>query len=244
MFHAYPLEASQWDHEVARWSGHFRCLRVDMWGCGSSPPPPAEVSIDGYAASVLDALDERGVVRFAIVGLSMGGYTAFALWRAAPERITAMVLSNTRAGADSDAGRADRERVAERVLSESSIEFLVEPTVDRLLGPRARREAHITDPLRGRIRRCTPAGIAAAQRAMGARPDSSSLLPAIDVPALVIAGADDSVMPRDDVESMARAMPDSRLFEIEDCGHLANLEAPERFGIAVDDFLRSALSVP
>ena len=92
--HAYTLDASQWDHQVAALSGDVRCVRVDLWGCGDSPAPPAETpALDSYAASVLAVLDARGIDRFTVVGISMGGYLAFALLRLAPSRIRALVLS-------------------------------------------------------------------------------------------------------------------------------------------------------
>jgi len=238
--HAFPLDAAQWDHQVARASGRFRCLRFDMWGCGESPAPPDDATLDGFAAAILERLEVLGVDRFSVVGLSMGGYVAFALWRLAAPRINALVLSNTRAGSDTDATRADRELTAERALRESSVDFLIEPNVARLLGARAQREAHITDPLRGMIRRWTPAGVAAAQRAMAARPDSTAMLHDINVPVLVVAGTEDSVISRDQSTAMAGAIGGARFSEFKDCGHLANLEVPELFGIETVDFLASA----
>src|SRR6202140_1578810 len=77
--HAFTLDASQWDHQVAALSGAMRCVRVDMWGCGTSPPPPAgEPSLEGFATAVIAAVDSRHIDRVALVGLSMGGYLAFA----------------------------------------------------------------------------------------------------------------------------------------------------------------------
>ena len=95
--------------------------------------------------------------------------------------------------------------------------------VARLLSPGAQAEAHIVDPVRGRIRRCTPAGIAFAQRAMAARPDSTPLLSSINVPTLVIAGTQDAIIPAPEVLAMADSIPGARSVAL-DCGHLSNLE--------------------
>jgi pimeloyl-ACP methyl ester carboxylesterase len=238
--HAFTLDASQWDHQVAALSGAMRCVRVDMWGCGESPPPPTgKPSLDDFAASVLAALDARHIGRVALVGLSMGGYLGFAVWRLAPKRIRALVLCNTRAAADADGPREDRLAMAERVEREQSVESIVEPMVARLLSPGAQAEAHIVDPVRGRIRRCTPAGIAFAQRAMAARPDSTGLLASIDVPALVIAGAQDAIVAASEVGAMAGSIPGARYAEL-DCGHLSNLEIPRAFNQRLADFLAPA----
>jgi pimeloyl-ACP methyl ester carboxylesterase len=235
--HAFPLDSSQWDHQVASLSGSRRCLRYDLWGCGSSPPPPPNAaSLDDFAAALLQDLDARGVERFAVVGMSMGGHVAFALWRARRERISALVLCSTRASADSEISRADRMAVAARALSDDSTEFMVESNVERLLGAAARSEPHVTDPLRARIRRCSPAGIAFAQRAMAARPDSTALLDGVDVPALVITGRADSVIDPAEQLAMSARIPDARHLEME-CGHLPNLELPYEFNDLIEEFL-------
>ncbi len=175
--HAYTLDASQWDHQVAELSGDFRCVRPDFWGCGDSPlPPPGDPTLAGYAAAVLATMDALGIDRFSVVGLSMGGYIAFELLRLAGTRIRSVALCSTRPGVDADAHRGDRLAIAARVEREHSVESIVEPMLDRLLGPGARNEVHIADPVRGRIRRCTPEGIVFAQRAMAARRDSGDVL--------------------------------------------------------------------
>jgi pimeloyl-ACP methyl ester carboxylesterase len=235
--HAFTLDSSEWDHQVARLSGGIRCVRVDAWGCGDSPAPPdAEPALDGFASAVLEALDARHIDRVAVVGLSMGGYLAFALWRLAPERIRALVLCNTRATADTTEARGDRLAMAEQVEREQSVEAIVEPMVARLLSPHAQAEAHIVDPVRGRIRRCTPAGIAFAQRAMAARPDSTALLASINVPTLVIAGTQDAIIQVPEVRAIADGIPEARFVEL-DCGHLSNLELPRSVSDELAGFL-------
>src|ERR1700688_4613761 len=91
--HAFTLDASQWDHQVAALSGDMRCVRADFWRCGTSPPPPAgEPSLEGFSTAVIAALDAGHIDRGVLVELPMGGYLAFPLWRLAPERIRALVL--------------------------------------------------------------------------------------------------------------------------------------------------------
>jgi 3-oxoadipate enol-lactonase len=238
--HAFTMDASQWDHQVAALSGDMRCVRVDLWGCGDSPPPPAGApSLDAFAASVLDVLDSLNIERVAVVGLSMGGYLAFALWRLAPERFRALALCNTRAAADAPGSRDDRLAMADLVEREQSVEPIVEHMVGRLLSPVAQAEAHIADPVRGRIRRCTPSGIAYAQRAIATRPDSTALLGSISVPTLVIAGTQDAIVGTAEVRAIADGIPGARYAEL-DCGHLSNLEEPRPVSTLLGAFLTPA----
>jgi pimeloyl-ACP methyl ester carboxylesterase len=237
--HAFPLDASQWDCQVAALSGAYRCLRPDAYGCGSSPPPPPGLTLDGVADAVLAALDSQGVDSVAVVGLSMGGYTAFSLLRRAPERVRALVLCDTRAGADSEQGRADRLAMAETVRREG-VEAIVETMASRLLAPRSLAEVHIAEPVRGRIHRCTPEGVAACQGAMAARPDSTPMLASIAVPALVVVGELDAVTPVEEAQRMAAAIPAARCEVIPGVGHLSNLERWDAFNALLGGFLASA----
>ncbi|HEX4755559.1 MAG TPA: alpha/beta fold hydrolase [Candidatus Dormibacteraeota bacterium] len=242
MLHAFPLEASMWDAQVAALSGRYRCLRPDFWGCGASPPPAGQVTIDGYAATLLEELDRIGVSEFAVCGLSMGGYAAFALLRAARDRVTALVLSNTRAAADDDPARAARMKMADDVRA-GGVEAIVEPMTERLLCRRCREEAHIADPVRGRIRMCTDVGVIAAIEAIAGRPDSIPLLGEITVPTLVVCGTDDVIVPLPESRAMAAAIRGAELHAFEGGAHLVNLEQPQAYTSALGHFLDGALPV-
>jgi 3-oxoadipate enol-lactonase len=235
--HAFPLDASMWDTQVGAFSARYRCLRPDMYGFGSSPAPPQGMSLDDVAEAVVAALDARGVRRATVVGQSMGGYLAFPLLRRFADRVERLVLCDTRAGADTDAAREDRLRMAEAVRRSGSVEAIVEPMVARLLAPENAAEFHISDPVRGRIRRATPAGVAAAQEAMALRPDSSALLAKITVPTLVLVGSQDAITPPEEAERMAAAIPGARFEVIEGAGHLSNLERWDAFNAALAAFL-------
>jgi 3-oxoadipate enol-lactonase len=238
LLHAFPLDASMWDHQVAAFSDRYRCLRPDVYGLGSSPPPPAGVSLDDVAGAVIAALDERGVESVALVGMSMGGYLAFALLRRGfAQRVRALALCDTRAGADSEQARADRVAMAEQVRRDGGVESIVEPMVGRLLAPEGAAEFHISDPVRGRIRRGSAAGVAAIQEAMAVRPDSTALLPSITAPTLVLVGSQDALTPPEEARRMADAIPGARLRVIDGAGHLSNLERWEAFNAALAEFL-------
>ena len=169
-----------------------------------------------------------------LVGLSMGGYVAFAMLRRHRARIAGLVLADTRPQADSDEARAAREANA-RLVESQGIAALVEKLLPGLLSPNA------PEAVREEVRRIAaanrPAGVAAALRAMAARPDSTDLLPTIGVPTLVVAGAEDSLTPPDVARAMAAAIPGAGYVEIAGAGHLSNLEQPEAFTAALRAFL-------
>src|SRR5207249_4916102 len=108
--------------------GQLRCLRVDMWGCGSSPAPPGEPGFASYAAAALEAMDRRDTGSFAVVACSMGAYVAWELLRAAPARVTSLALVGARAVADTDEGRAARAEMIQRV-ERDGVEAILEEYV-------------------------------------------------------------------------------------------------------------------
>ena len=236
MLHAFPLDASQWDAQVAALSGRYRCLRPDFWGCGTSPAPPGQVTIDGYALDVLRELDRLGVDQFSACGVSMGGYMCFALLREARQRLRSLVLTNTRAAADNDTSRAARAVMADQVRA-GGVEAIVEPMTERLLCSRCRDEVHIADPVRGRIRRCTSVGVVTALTAMSDRPDSTELLDGVHMPTLVVYGSADPVVSVEEARAMAAAIPGASVEEFGGSAHLTNLEQPARFSEVLGDFL-------
>jgi pimeloyl-ACP methyl ester carboxylesterase len=183
------------------------------------------------AAHCVRALDDAGVDRAIVCGLSMGGYVAFELWRAARPRVAALVLADTRAEPDAPEGAAGRRALAERLRSEGRDFLVAEPPP--LLSAGAPPE--LWKRVKAMIAVQTPAAIAAAALGMAERPDSAPDLAGIDVPTLVITGSEDTLIPPDVTAGIADAVPDAELLTLDDAGHLSNLEAPEAFSKALGE---------
>jgi pimeloyl-ACP methyl ester carboxylesterase len=155
----------------------------------------------------------------------MGGYVALALWRRYRSRVAGLVLANTRAGADDEAGKERRRALADRLHTEG-VGFLVDAPPP-LLSPGASEDLWVWVK---RIIGAQPAGaIAAASLGMAERPDSTGDLAGIDVPALVVTSTGDALIPPEATTPMGDQIPGARLEVIEGAGHLSNLEAPDEF---------------
>ena len=164
----------------------------------------------------------------------MGGYIAFALLRRHPANVARLVLADTRAGADSPEAQHAREQNAQLAEREGAA-AVAEQMLPKLLSAQA--DAAVRDEVRKIAAANDRAGVAAALRAMAARPDSTPDLATITVPTLIIVGAEDVLTPPAEARAMHAAIANSQLLEIPQAGHLANLEAPDAFSTAIEEFV-------
>jgi pimeloyl-ACP methyl ester carboxylesterase len=163
----------------------------------------------------------------------MGGYTAMALLRIAPERVAGLILMDTKATADDDEGRAAREKTAEKALAEG-LDPLIPGMLKRLVAPGSAATATVEALIRTAA---TPAGVASASRGMALRPDSRDTLRAYRGPALVVFGEQDQFTGLDEARALTGLIDGATLVTIPNAGHLAHIEAPAPVNAALAAFL-------
>ncbi len=237
LLHGFPFTSDLWDAQIAALSDRYRTITPDLRGFGLSDLSPRGYSIARLADDVEELLLALDIDRAVVVGLSMGGYVAFEFYRRHPNRVSALVLADTRPDSDTDEVRANRVATAERVRREGS-RSLVDELVPKLLAPRTRtHQPQVESALRRMMESTHPDAIVAALSAMADRDDSRPLLANISVPVLAIAGAEDGLTPPDEMREWARSIPGAKIACIERAGHVSNLENPSVFNALVGDFL-------
>jgi len=123
-------------------------------------------------------------------------------------------------------------------VAREGVEVLVELQMERLLSPESLQDEGLVEKVRAMILENSPDGAVAALGAMRERPDSRPLLGMIDVPTLVVGGEEDAVSSPEVMGTMAAEIPRANHLTIAGAAHLSNLEAPEKFNAALDDFLK------
>ncbi|MEJ7840512.1 MAG: alpha/beta fold hydrolase [Rubrobacter sp.] len=237
LLHAFPLNGKMFEPQIEGLSADRRVIAPDFPGFGHSPRTPAQPDVGYYAGCVRGLLDRLEIPRVVLGGVSMGGYVAFECVRSFPERISGLVLANTRPDPDSEEIRSTRKEMALRVAREG-IGVLPEVQMKRLLSPHTREnDGGLVEKVRAIILENTPDGAVAALGAMRERPDSTATLAEISVPTLVIGGEDDSISSPEVMGEMAGKIPGSRHVTLSKAGHLSNLEDPDGFNEAVRKFL-------
>ncbi len=237
--HAFPLSKTMWQPQVDTLKEAYRVITIDLGGHGESDIVPWNDSLDGYAKTIIRLLDHLEIVQPVFVGLSMGGYILFSIYRHYANRVKALVLADTRAQADSEEGRAGRQMMAEVAFKDgaSAIADLMLPKLLALSTIEQRPE--ITEEVRQMVLETSTAGIVVDLVAMASRSDSTDLLSTITCPTLVIVGEDDQATPVAESQYMVDRISGVRFVTISQAGHLSNFEQPIAFNQAIESFLET-----
>jgi 3-oxoadipate enol-lactonase len=228
LLHAFPLDSRMWQAQRGPLAeAGYAVAAPDL------PGPRADTGFATWAERVLRDVEGD----FVPVGISMGGYLAFELWRQASDRIPALVLADTRATADTPAQRQARDDTI-RLLGEEGFEPFWEGLAPKLFSAGAGQEV------------VAQAGALAAEQGIPElvaavftlrdREDSTATLATIDVPALVVVGEEDALTPPTDAADLEDGIRRARLVRLPAAGHLTPLERPEEFNRALLSFLGEA----
>ncbi|MGH2703591.1 MAG: alpha/beta fold hydrolase [Actinomycetota bacterium] len=235
LVHAFPLDRRMWRGQLQGLSDLRRVVAVDLRGRGRSAGlGDGAWGLDDHADDLAATVESLGETQADFAGVSMGGYILFALWRRHPECIRSLALIDTRAQDDPPEGKANRERVA-ALAKEHGSSALVDEQLPKLLGPAPGGQVQAL--VREMIEQTPGATAAADSLAMRDRPDSVMDLTSVDVPALVIHGVDDAIVPLPQAELMAELIPGAHFAPIPAAGHLAPLENPEAVNLALRELL-------
>ena len=187
------------------------------------------------AALAADVLARAPSGRFALAGLSMGGYCALEIVRQAPERVAALALLDTSARPDTPEGTTNRRRLVK--LAGHDFDRVVDELLPKLVAPAHLAEPAIAGTVRAMAGAFDAASFARQQEAIISRADSRPLLPAIACPTLVLCGREDALTPVAIHEEMAAAIPGARLVVVDGSGHLSPLEQPDAVTAALSAWL-------
>ncbi len=229
--HAFPLDSRMWAGQVDVFEqAGYEVIAPTLPGRDAADP-----SLSAWAARILELLPGD----FVPVGVSMGGYLAFELWRQAPKRIPALVLADTRANADDEAGRAARKETI-RLLHEEGFDAFWDGLAPKLFSSEASesvveeaREIAAAQPIENLV---------ATAQALRDRPDSTSTLADISVPTLVLVGTEDAMTPPAAAKEILGGLVHGRYAEIPGAGHLSPLERPAEFNEELHLFLHEVAS--
>jgi len=237
--HAFPLHAGMWEPTLGALPDGWRGIAPDLRGFGQSTVPPGDKHrIIDFAGDMIDLLDRLEVSSAIIVGCSMGGYTLFEMIHTAQNYVAGAVMVSTKATADSDEARSNRQAMIQR-LERGGVEAIADEMTPKLLGATGLRERpDLEKHVRAMITSNKPETIKMAITALMDRADSTPLLRHMKMPSLIVAGSEDTLIPPAEADEMHAAIPNAACEKMPSAGHLPNLEQTAAFNALLGQFLQ------
>jgi 3-oxoadipate enol-lactonase len=227
--HGVGSDKSVWAPQLVHFGRTRRAVAFDYPGYGESDPATGGTTRDDFAHAIAAAMDSLGIADAHICGLSLGGVIAIALHAVAPQRCRSLIL------ADTFAAHPDGTAIYERSLAGSAnLRAMAEARVDVLLAQPA--DASHRSGTVETMARIDPAAYLIGAEAVWLA-DQADRARAIDVPTLVICGAEDKVTPPSLSHELTDLIPGARYAEIAGAGHLTNVEKANEFNRLVEEFI-------
>lgn len=235
--HGFPLCRGAWQKQIDAFRPSHRVIAPDLRGMGDSDSGKGTTTMSQFAEDVHALLQQLGTGPVVLAGHSMGGYVALAFARLFPQMMRGLVLVCTKAVNDTPEAAAARRTNAEKVRADGT-KVIIDAMAPKMLAP-SNQDPKMAELVRGFMAPAKAEGVIGALLGMAERPDSSAMLGSIEVPTLVITGADDVIIPPAESEKMAQAIRGSQLKVIPNAGHLVAVEQPDAFNLALKEWLKN-----
>jgi 3-oxoadipate enol-lactonase len=238
LIHGFPLNRRMWRPQIdALAASGYRVITPDLRGFGDSDVPDAPYSMDLFADDLAALLDHLGIRRAVFGGMSMGGYVLLNILERYPEKAAAACFMVTRSGADDEAGKERRCKMAYDVL-EYGTRLVADIFAGMLFAElTAQTKPELAPEVYGWMEGNDARGLAGALRAMAGRKDYTALLGSFRIPCLVIGAEQDKAVTREQIRILASGLPQHSLCMVPEAGHLVNLEQPDAFNNSLLQFL-------
>jgi 3-oxoadipate enol-lactonase len=228
-------DMSMWNSQWEFFKGRYRVLRYDTRGHGGSEIGDLPYTMDKLVDDVIGLWNAVGVDRSHFVGLSMGGMYALGLAIRYRDRLNSIVVCNARADAPALFVQNWKNRIKQ--VNEQGIESLVEPTIERWFTESFRSsQPEIIDRVRDTIRSTSVKGYKGCASALQGL-DYLSRMENIQIPALIIAGAQDLGTPPEGMKEIGAKLPGSEYLELDPGAHFTAVERSDVVNLAIESFL-------
>lgn len=233
--HGLATDMTMWDELTEALKRDYRVLRFDARGHGASAAPAGDYTLDMLVMDAVGILDASGVEKTHFVGLSMGGMIGLGMLINHPRRVKSAVIADSRHTTQPEFTAGWLKRAA--AVRSGGIEAIVKSTISRWSSAGlAERNPAAVARMDAMIRRTTANGYCGCAAAL-ARLNYGSRLGEISVPTLVVCGSEDHGAPPENTRQMHAMIKGSRFLEINQAGHISNIEQPKMFNDAVRSFL-------
>ena len=221
LIHGFPLNRSIWYPLLSYLTPYARVIMPDLRGFGKTPDGKEPSTMRLMAEDLSIFMKKLKVEKFFLAGHSMGGYVSLAFANAYPHRLFGLGLVATQAAADSPEKRMARFKTIESVKKHGA-SSLAKDMPENLT-----HHADLIPAITTMILYTGADGIINALKGMADRPDFTEILPTISVPTVIIAGQQDSIVPKERTDIMKKLIQRSWVVNVPNSGHMPMMESPE-----------------
>jgi len=229
-----------WKEQISALKSACRVVAFDLRGQGKSGAGDGQFTLEALVEDLIAILDQLSIDRAILCGLSMGGYIALRATERHPDRVSGLVLCDTKSEADTNEGKLARAAAIMSIKREGVNAFATRFLKDAL-SPRRLSDERLVSEASRIMKKNKPLGLCGTLLALAGRTDTTSFLPQIKVPTLIMVGEEDRITPPDHSRRMHSLIPDSELHLIANAGHFSNLENPTQFNERLLSFLQHYL---
>ena len=238
LLHPTPVHHAFWLPVAERLADRYRLTVVDLRGHGQSSAGLETITMARLAEDVAAILESVGIRRAAFVGCSIGSYTLYEYWRRFPRQMAALVCTCGKPQPDAAANRETRRESMQAAQQAGGLAKFFDRMADTLVGPTARQQhPEVRTAARDMMDSVSLHAMLAVQQGLMERPDSVPTLPTINVPICVVAAGEDQSSTPPEMRVIVDKAPDAEFHLVENAGHYAPFEQPERFASLIGEFL-------
>jgi len=235
LVHGHPFDHTMWRYQHDALN-RFRLILPDLKGYGQTDYRFDKIYIEEHALDLAFLLDEIGIDRVHLIGLSMGGQIVVEFARLFPHRTLSLVVCDTSPAAETEASYHNRLELIQRMLTIGMTKYTQEDIHKYLHPATIRDRKDVYDHLFQMMTRTHIEGAVASHRGRAERRDNLGYQKKISIPALFVVGDQDSFTPAAEMKDLAARVQGSKLVVIEEAGHMPNMEQPEKFNRVINEF--------
>jgi len=237
LIHGFPFSHAMWQPQIELLKSKYRVIAYDVRGHGNSEVGDGQYLIEFFVDDLIGLLDHLKIEKTILCGLSMGGYTALRAVERNPERFHALILCDTSSEADTNEAKLRRAATI-RTVKRDGVKAFAETFVKAVFAPESlENRVDIVQFIRDIIGSTSPIGICGTLLALAGRTETTSSLPSMKLPTLILAGELDKLTAPSVSQMMHSKLPTSELHILPRAAHLSNLENPEEFNTHLLNFL-------
>jgi pimeloyl-ACP methyl ester carboxylesterase len=235
--HGFPFDHYMWEEQIEKFSNSHYCITYDVRGLGSSAAGEGQFTMESFVDDLEHIMDNLNLNKPILCGLSMGGYISLRAVERMEDKLGALILCDTKSLADTNEGKVNRARGIKQINDEGTGLF-VEQFISNCFADKFKQNNKSEyDTIVKRAKNYDAVGLKGCLLAMAGRTDTTSYLPKISIPTLVICGEEDNLTPPEVMKSMSDKIRSSIFVTIEGAGHLSPVEAPAIVNEEIENFL-------